>query len=80
MGDEIKDTPEFIKTHIFVFAHDESKKGAACQVTLRSPGGEVLFKKKDSVGMVVQFYAEIKGEYLLDIKNLSGQRMRVQIS
>lgn len=69
LGEDIKDTPEFIKIHIFIFSQDD--KGA-CQVTLKSPSGEVLYKKKDSIGMVVQFYAEIKGEYLLEIKNLTG--------
>jgi len=30
--------------------------------------------------MVVQFYAEIKGEYKIEITNLTSKRMRLQVA
>lgn len=84
MAETINDAPEFIKIHLYIFAQqdheDQPSKTDTCQITLYSPSGQVLMKKKDSIGMVIQFYAEIKGEYMMEIKNLTSKRMRVQIA
>jgi len=44
LGEEVKDAPEFIKIHVYIFGEQEEGQKDTCQVILTSPGGEQLMK------------------------------------
>lgn len=69
--------PEFVKIHIIIYGDKNAKNKNLASFKLTAPNGKVLINESKPLGFVIHFNAQVKGEYKMEVNNLTKKKLRV---